>query len=114
MDGERRKLTRLPADETDGCGSRYLHPHGYVICRRKRTWSERGGPRGASSNIPPMVWWEVYEHVSQTASSRFRPWVHKKHSAASAATLRDARHWCDENPRDGWSARTAAHDTVIT
>lgn len=100
----KRPLTRLPRD--DEGHSRYFHPHGYVIVQDHRDWNLRGLTRGAQHQWAPKVWWEVYEHVALTreAAERYRPWVYlpKGRRGDSHLTLRDARAWCDEHPREGW------------
>lgn len=103
MVAERRALKRLPADETPGCGSRYFHPHGYVICQRKRTWSERVGAMRGANIAGALVWWEIHPHVSACGDTeRFLLFAHRSSYVATADTLRSARQWCDDNPRQGW------------
>jgi hypothetical protein len=105
MVAERKALRRL-GDST------YLHPHGYVIERQRRTWNERvGRMRGQADTPPPLFWWTVSFHVAKRASmvegrpAAFLSLVSEKREnrPQDFDTLRDARAWCDENPREGWS-----------
>ena len=111
----RRKLEHLSTDP-DGT-TRYLHPHGYVIERQRRTWSERTGRIQGSADWPaPLIWWTVFFHIAKRASmlegrpAAFREWISEKHAADAQDfdTLRGARAWCDEHPRDGWAQPPAA------
>lgn len=104
----RSTLTRLPAGID---GSRYLHPNGYIIERQRRTWSERTGRiNGQADHPPPMHWWSVYNHIARRRSMLAgRPAaflglasVRPQPGGRDFDTLRDARAWCDANPREGW------------
>lgn len=103
---KKQPLKRLPADDDIGSGSRYLHPNGYVICQRRRTWSEQVGAVRGQATAGPLTWWEIYPHASTSLTHRFKDTAHRRNYAATADTLRDARHWCDKNPRSGWLPTT--------
>lgn len=96
-------MIRLPRSYLDQ--PRYLHPNGYVIERARRTWSERGREPGRHHDPPPpLTWWDVYEHCGSDGVGRYHPWACKPRTVASADRLRDARRWCDEHPRGGWTS----------
>ncbi len=104
MVADRVPLKRLPRSETPGEGTRYLHLHGYVICQRKRLWSERVGAVRGQATAGPLTWWEIYPHASSTAPPhRFRDVAHRRDYVQTADTLGAARAWCDHNPREGWA-----------
>ncbi len=103
-------LTKL-TPEYEGGGSRYFHPHGYIIERERRGWSERTGRVNGQADHPgPMTWWNVYKHVARRRSilEGKRPEFlgvrseSDPYAASECATLREARAWCDTHPRDGW------------
>lgn len=100
---KRRPLKRLPRDEEGS--SQYLHPNGYVIVAARRTWSERvGAMRGQAGGVP-LTWWAVYNHAGHTSDAipRLHPWAYSAQAHRSDHdTLRAARAWCDEHPREGW------------
>lgn len=106
----RQRLRRL---EPDFGMSRYLHPHGYLIIREKRTWSERTGRvNGQADWAPPMYWWRVHHHAAKRRSMfdnpKFGPGLllreSETHPSRDFDTLGEARAWCDEHPREGWAA----------
>lgn len=125
--GELRRLPRSEIDEQ----IQYLHSHGWVIVHERRSWSERSGVRGCARDTPPLHWWAIYPHASSSRDGmgRYRAWARRPgYSRRTEDRLRDARAWCDANPREGWAehrvvslqafetleeARAAAEDIVI-
>lgn len=97
----RKPLRRLPRD--DEGHSRYLHPGGYVITQAHREWNHDRVPGGYVGSNDPKWWWEVYKHASGSADlGAFHPWAHSSYGVETFDTLREARAWCDANPREGW------------
>lgn len=117
----RHSLERL-SPSVDGL-SRYLHPHGYVIEHTRRSWSERGRPTGRSGHDPasPLYWWTVWNHLARRRPDfderpdAFRAAVSDKPlpSGREFPTLADAREWCDEHPREGWTATAPCPASTI-
>lgn len=79
----RHPLKRWPPNE-DGL-PRYRHPGGYVINKRRRSWSLRGYTQGAHHQWSPLYWYEV----KRVAGPRMSP------TTQEFDTLREARAWCD-------------------
>lgn len=101
------RLRRLPRDDEDQ--PRYLHPHGYIIERQRRTWSERGREPGRYHDPPPpLYWWMVYHHIARRRSMlegrplAFLCLFSERERPIEFPALRDARAWCDGHPREGW------------
>lgn len=102
----RRQLTRLPRN--DEGEPRYFHPHGYVIEKQRRTWSERVGAMRGQAGTIPLRWWTVHHHIAKRRAmlegrpDLFLTVVSERYGTRDFDTLGDARAWCDENPREGW------------
>jgi hypothetical protein len=95
----RQPLTRLKNYPDSEFLSKYQHPHGFRIVRRKRSWSDRVGAMRGASLASPLYWWEIRPTYARYST----PSLH------DTATLGEAREWCDGRKYDLLNGRVVLY-----